>query len=96
MPRKPENTTTQMIALWSAAVEQKMAGALAPVLERLALREGVTLSSTQSDALSHPLARALQIAAAKGGGVSAAIDYLSEMAGEGGDAGREPITPSRR
>jgi hypothetical protein len=93
MPRKPENTTTQIIALWSAAVEKKMAGSLAPVLERLALREGVTLSDKQSDALSHLIARALQVAAAKGGGVSAAIDYLSEMAKE---PEGEPITPSRR
>ena len=93
MPRKPENTTTQIIALWSAAVEKKMAGSLAPVLERLALREGVVLSDKQSDALSHLIARALQVAAAKGGGVSAAIDYLSEMAKE---REQEPITPSRR
>lgn len=93
MPRKPENTTTQIIALWSAAVEKKMAGSLAPVLERLALREGVTLSDRQSDALSHLIARALQVAAAKGGGVTAAIDYLSEMAKE---REQEPITPSKR
>jgi hypothetical protein len=86
-----------MVALWNAAVEQKMAGALAPVLERLAVRHGAALSASQSDALSHILARALQIAAAKGGGVSAAIDYLSQLAGQaGGDAAREPITPSRR
>lgn len=96
MPKRPENTR-EMIALWSAAVEEKMAGSLAPVLERLMLREGATLSAKQSDALSHILARALQIAAAKGGGVSAAIDYLSEMAGEArGDGEREPIVPSRR
>jgi len=93
MPRKPETTTTQMIALWSAAVEQKMAGALAPVLERLALREGATLSAKQCDSLSHLIARALQVAAAKGGGVSAAIDFLSEMAKE---PEKEPIVPSRR
>jgi hypothetical protein len=93
MPRKPENTTTQMVALWSAAVEKKMAGSLAPLLERLALREGVVLSDKQSDALSHLIARALQVAAAKGGGVSAAIDFLAEVAKE---PEKEPITPSRR
>jgi len=93
MARKPENTTTQMIALWSAEVEKKVAGSLAPVLERLALQEGVVLSDKQSDALSHLVARALQVAAAKGGGVTAAIDYLAEMAKE---SEKEPITPSRR
>lgn len=93
MARKPENTTTQMIALWSAEVEKKVAGSLTPVLERLALQEGVVLSDKQSDALSHLVARALQVAAAKGGGVTAAIDYLTEMAKE---SEKEPITPSRR
>jgi hypothetical protein len=43
--------------------------------------------------LSHVVARALQIAAAKGGGVSAAIDYLGVEAGEDQT---EPVTPSRR
>ncbi len=93
MPRKPENTTTQMVALWSAAVEKKMAGQLAPVLGRLTAREGVSLSAAQADALSHLVARALQVAAAKGGGVTAAIDYLAEMAQE---PEKEPITRSRR
>jgi hypothetical protein len=95
MPRKPQNTTTttQMIALWSAAVEKKMSGSIAPLIQRLALREGAGISAEQADALSHPFARALQIAAAKGGGISAAIDYLTE---EAGTAAIEPITPSRR
>jgi hypothetical protein len=39
------------------------------------------------------VARALQIAAAKAGGVSAAIEYLDLEAGE---AQTEPVTPSRR
>ena len=93
MSRKPQTTTTQMVALWSAAVEQKMAGSIAPLLQRLALREGATLSPEQSDALSHTVARALQIAAAKGGGVSAAIEYLGV---EAGHAETEPMLPSRR
>jgi hypothetical protein len=93
MSRKPQTTTTQMVALWSAAVEKKMAGSIAPLLKRLALREGASLSTQQADALSHPVARALQIAAAKGGGVSAAIEYLGIEAGQ---AETEPITPSRR
>ncbi len=79
--------------MWSAAVEEKVAAALAPVLERLAFRSGVVLSAKQAGELSHPIARALQIAAAKGGGPSAAIDYLSDAAKE---PEKEPITPSRR
>jgi hypothetical protein len=82
-----------MIALWSAAVEKKVAGSIAPLLQRLALREGASLSALQADAFSHVVARALQIAAAKGGGVSAAIDYLGVEAGE---SQTEPVTPSRR
>ena len=93
MPRKPPTTTTQMIALWSAAVEKKVAGSIAPLLQRLVLREGGSLSALQADALSHVLARALQIAAAKDGGVSAAIEYLDLEAGE---AQTEPMAPSRR
>ena len=93
MPRKPNSTTTQMIALWSAAVEKKMSGSIAPLIQRLASREGASVSAQQAEALSHPLARALQIAAAKGGGISAAIDYLTE---EAASAPIEPMTPSRR
>ena len=92
-PSKPNSTTTQMIALWSAAVEKKMAGSIAPLIQRLAAREGAMVSDQQADALSHPVARALQIAAAKGGGITAAIDFLTE---EAGTASTEPITPSRR
>ncbi|MGH7628712.1 MAG: hypothetical protein ACREOF_04875 [Gemmatimonadales bacterium] len=93
MPRHPKNTK-EMVAMWSAAVEEKVAAALAPVIARLASRSGVTLSPHQAGELSHPLARALQIAASKGGGPSAAIDYLTEEAAA--DADREPMTPSRR
>jgi hypothetical protein len=93
MPRKPNSTTTQMIALWSAAVEKKMSGSIAPLIQRLGAREGVSVTDRQADALSHPLARALQIAAAKGGGISAAIDYLAE---EAGDTTIEPMAPSKR
>ena len=93
MSRKPQTTTTQMVALWSAAVEKKVAASIAPLLHRLMHREGASLSPEQADALSHVVARAFQIAAAKGGGVSAAIDYLGA---EAGDAGTEPMTPSRR
>ncbi len=94
MPRNPQKNTKEMVALWSAAVEEKLAGILAPVLGRLALRSGAALSTQQARDLSHPLARALQIAAARGGGARAAIDYLSETAGEA--AGGDPIAPSRR
>jgi hypothetical protein len=93
MSRKPPTTTTQMVALWSAAVEKKVAGSIAPLLQRLVRREGASLSPPQADTLSHVVARALQIAAAKGGGVSAAIDYLGVEAGEDQT---EPVTPSRR
>jgi hypothetical protein len=94
MPRNPQKDTKELVALWSAAVEQKVAGALAPLLAQLASRSGATLSARQAEELSHPLARALQIAAAKGGGPSAAINYLTEEAAAGAE--KEPITPSRR
>ena len=93
MPRKPQTTTTQMVALWSAAVEKKVAGSIAPLLHRLAIREGAHLTTAQTEALSHVVARAFQIAAAKGGGVSAAIEYLGIEAGQ---VDTEPMTPSRR
>jgi hypothetical protein len=78
--------TQEFLAMWTAAKEEHFAQELAPLLPLL-LRSPGELDETKTKEAARDLVRALHLAATPQGGLHAAMDYLTKVAG-GKDPGR--------
>jgi hypothetical protein len=83
-PSRPENTQ-EFVAMWNAVTEEALTHKLTGVLPPLArgLSSPLELGASQAEALSPVLLRAFQIAASPQGGVTAAVQFLGELAADG-------------
>jgi hypothetical protein len=72
--------TQEFLALWTAAKEEHFVRELAPLLPLL-LRSPGELDETKTEEAARDLVRALHLAATPEGGLHAAMDYLTKVAG---------------
>ena len=80
---RPEDTK-EFVAMWNAVTEEALTHKLTGLLPQLGrgLSSPLELGDSQAEALSPALLRAFQIAASPQGGVGAAVQFLSELAGD--------------
>ncbi|HEX6433351.1 MAG TPA: hypothetical protein VFZ87_03885 [Gemmatimonadales bacterium] len=76
--------TQEFVAMWTAAKEEHFVQELAPLLPLL-LRSRGELDEKKSREVARDLVRALHHAARPDGGLHAAMDYLTKVAGKGSD-----------
>ncbi len=87
--RRPVDTQ-EFLAMWSAAKEEHFAQELAPMLPLL-LGNSANLDPARVQEAAHHLVRAMHLASAPEAGLSAALDYLTQVTA----ATREPTASNR-
>jgi hypothetical protein len=79
-PSRPPADTREFMAMWNAVTAEHLTHKLAGALQELAQRvpDAPAIGAAQAEVMAPLLIHAFQVAAAKDGGVHAAVQFLVE------------------